>query len=144
MKHLPTVASTMTPFPHAVESNETLGRAREMMKEHGFHHLPVMEGGELVGILSEHELRHLYGPFSGVSNVDDLVVKDVCNTRVLAVDIHDRLAPVLAMMVENRTNAAVVMRMGKLAGILTARDAMRRFAEVLEALRPTSGDDDAA
>lgn len=144
MKHLPTVATTMTPFPHAIDVNETLGRAHAMMQEHGFHHLPVTEGGQVVGILSENELRHVGGPFTGLSEVTDLLVKDICNTRVFSIDIHDRLDLVLAVMAEKHLDAAIVTRMGKLAGILTASDAMRKFAEVLETLRPPSGGGEAA
>ena len=98
-----------------------------MMQEHGFHHLPVTEGGQVVGILSESELRHVGGPFTGISSVSDLLVKDICNTRVFTIDIHDRLDLVMAVMAEKHVDAAVVTRMGKLAGILTASDAMRKF-----------------
>lgn len=144
MKHLPTIASTMTPFPHAIDINETLGHAHAMMQEHGFHHLPVTEGGQVIGILSENELRHVGGPFTGISAVSDLLVKDICNTRVFSVDIHDRLDLVLGVMAEKHLDAAIVTRMGKLAGILTASDIIRKFAEVLEALRPPTGGGEAA
>ncbi len=144
MKHLPTVATTMTPFPHAIDVNDTLGRAHDMMQEHGFHHLPVTEGGQVVGVLSGNELRHVGGPFTGISAVTDLLVKDICNTRVFSIDIHDRLDLVLVIMAEKHIDAAVVTRMGRLAGILTASDAMKKFAEVLEGLRPPSGGDEAA
>lgn len=144
MKHLPTVATTMTPFPHAIDMNEPLAQARAMMQEQGFHHLPVTEGGQVIGILSENELRHVGGPFSGMSAMSDLMVKDICNTRVFTIDIHDRLDLVLSIMAEKHIDAAVVTRMGKLAGILTASDCMRKFAEVLESLRPPSGGGEAA
>lgn len=144
MKHLPTVATTMTPFPHAVDINEPLIRAQVMMEEQGFHHLPVTEGGQVVGILSETELRYVTSPFSGRQPDPDLLVKDICNTRVFSIDIHDRLDAVLMIMSERHLDAVVVTRLGRLAGILTASDAMRKFAEMLVSLRPPSGGGDAA
>lgn len=144
MKHLPTVATTMTPFPHAIDVNDSLTVAQAMMLEYGFHHLPVTEGGQVVGILSETELRFVASPFSGRGADPDMLVKDICNTRVFSIDIHDRLDMVVSVMAEKHLDAAIVTRMGKLAGILTASDALRKFAEVLEGLRPPSGGGEAA
>lgn len=145
IRHFPTVASTMSPFPHAVDINESLCKAHAMMSERGIHHLPVTEEGRIVGMLSSAELRQLRSPFAQAEDTQsDLLVKDVCNTRVIVVDIHDRLDAVLLIMAERHADAVAVTRHDKLAGILTQSDVLRKFADVIEALRPVTGGDDAA
>ena len=49
MKNVPTLATTMTPFPYSIDINEPLQDAIAMMEKQGFHHLPVTEDGKLVG-----------------------------------------------------------------------------------------------
>ena len=41
MKSVPTLTTTMTPFPYSIDINQPLKEAIAMMEEHGFHHLPV-------------------------------------------------------------------------------------------------------
>ena len=57
MKEIPQVKSVMTPFPYSIDLHEPLARARAIMTEHGFHHLPVMREGELVGVVSDRRAR---------------------------------------------------------------------------------------
>ena len=53
------LAEVMTPDPKAVAANETFGYALLVMYEHGFRHLPVLEGGRPVGVISA---RHALDP----------------------------------------------------------------------------------
>jgi len=47
-----TIGEVMTPDPVCVEPNEIFGRALLLMHDHGFRHVPVVENGEPVGIVS--------------------------------------------------------------------------------------------
>lgn len=51
----------MTPDPVAIERDATLGDAAEALVRGQFRHLPVVDGGRLVGILSERDLRSRLG-----------------------------------------------------------------------------------
>jgi len=46
------LADVMTPDPKTVDPGKSFGYALLTMHEGGFRHLPVMEGGKLVGIVS--------------------------------------------------------------------------------------------
>jgi acetoin utilization protein AcuB len=59
------------------------------------------------------------------------------------VDIATPLAAVLRHMAAERIGSAVVTRKGKLAGVFTANDACRAFADYLEDVE-TIDDEDAA
>ncbi len=46
------LADVMTREPFTVGPNELFGQALHLMHEHGFRHLPVIENGEPIGIVS--------------------------------------------------------------------------------------------
>jgi CBS domain-containing protein len=50
------VSAGMTPHPQTIEADATVGRALDQMLSGGFRHLPVMDGGSLVGIVSMRDL----------------------------------------------------------------------------------------
>jgi acetoin utilization protein AcuB len=53
----PTIQKYMTPTPHTIGQEQTLQVAHDVMREHGVRHLPVLEGGKLVGLLSQRDLH---------------------------------------------------------------------------------------
>ncbi len=46
------LAEVMTPAPEVVAPDKPLGYALLVMHERGFRHLPVIEGGKIIGIVS--------------------------------------------------------------------------------------------
>lgn len=46
------VADVMTPEPFTIDADDRFGTALLVMHDHGFRHLPVVEHGKLVGIVS--------------------------------------------------------------------------------------------
>ena len=54
-----TVAQWMTADPDTVEPTATIGMAAAMMVHGGYRHVPVVDGGKLVGIVSIRDLLTL-------------------------------------------------------------------------------------
>lgn len=46
-----------------VDMDERLPNVRQLMENHGFHHLPVTEKNKLVGIISDRDLLRFISPF---------------------------------------------------------------------------------
>jgi len=46
------LSEVMTPDPVTVEPGRSYGHALRRMQEHGFRHMPVVDGGKLLGIVS--------------------------------------------------------------------------------------------
>jgi len=46
------LADVMTPAPVTIEPDRSFGHAMAVMHEHGFRHLPVVENGRPIGIVS--------------------------------------------------------------------------------------------
>lgn len=137
LAHLPSVKVAMTPFPHAVERDAPLDRARAMLDAHGVHQLPVVADGRLVGVLFQRDLER--GGAGAGARVADLCVPDP-----YVVDDGERLDGVLERMAREHLAVALVTRRDKLVGIFTVTDACRLFAEWLRARFPDGGDDQAA
>src|SRR5918994_3144157 len=53
------VAERMTRHPETVEASESTGHAASLMIHGGFRHLPVTEGGAVVGIISIRDLMRV-------------------------------------------------------------------------------------
>ena len=139
MKQIPPIKSVMTSFPHTVEADEPVARALELIREHGIRHLPVVDGGRLVGVIGERDAEAaLSRPSAG------LRVRDVERSTAYTVELHEPLDRVLEHMAHERIDCTLVVKDGRLAGIFTANDACRRFSELLHALFPRPGSDDAA
>ena len=51
-----TVSDIMTPNPLQVESSDSIGLAADIFKANTLHALPVVDDGELVGIITSHDL----------------------------------------------------------------------------------------
>jgi acetoin utilization protein AcuB len=139
-ERIPPVKAVMTTFPHAVEADAPLAEARTSMRDHDVHHLPVTDDHELVGVLSERDVRRLLGSRVGQGSDADLLVSDAMTTDVYHVDLNTPLDHVLSAMAERHLGSALITRAGRLAGILTSQDVCRLFAEHLAGLRP-NGDD---
>jgi CBS domain-containing protein len=50
------VGDVMTPNPLVVTADETLENCMVLMKQHGFRHLPILDGAKLVGLVSLRDL----------------------------------------------------------------------------------------
>lgn len=142
LDHMPTVKSVMTPFPHSIGVDERLVAARARMSELGIRHLPVMDGDDLIGVVTERDARLALADLF-TQTAPDLLVRDVVARDTYVVELHTPLDVVVAEMARRHIGSALVVKAGKLAGIFTATDACKRFSELLRARYP-GGDDDAA
>ncbi len=129
----PLLKSIMTPFPYSIESTGSLTEAREMMQEHGVRHLPVTSSHQLTGLLDINDIDNETGKLAGGADPDNATVMQVLAERgCYSVDLDQPLHAVLREMAQEHLSAAVVTTHGRLAGIFTATDACRAFADHLD------------
>ena len=130
--HVPPVKAVMTPFPWSVDAQETVGRARALMREHAIHHLPVTEEGRPAGVVRDVDLA---------GSPEEVRIREVFSRRAYVVELDAGLDAVLLHMAEHHLDSALVVRHGRLAGIFTATDACRCFGEWLrETFAPGGGE----
>jgi len=132
MRHMPTVSEIMTAFPVHIEERASLADAAELMEQYDCHHLPVMAGHKVVGLLSIEEIKLARQPGHSAAELTELTAGDMCQQQIKEVDLHTRLDVVLDGMAELGVTAVLVMKQDRLAGILTSQDACRGFASWLK------------
>ena len=141
MRHLPTIKSVMTTFPYSVEVDTPLHDAKQFMREHRIRHLPVTENHELVGVVSDRDIKLYLGPDFDYPSERDTRVRDVYLDHPYIVDLNERLDIVLKVMAEKHIGSVLVTRHDKLVGVFTSTDACKSFSEYLrEQFRPPEGD----
>ncbi len=131
MRHLPQMVSVMTPFPYHIDATARLADAWQLMESHGIRHLPVLENGDIVGILSERDLERARIAGHPLSEETELMAGDLCTHRPYFVDVSDPLHAVLDVMAEKRLGSVLVLKEGELAGLFTAVDACRLLSKLL-------------
>ena len=130
MSKMPGIGTVMTPFVLTVEIGESLRVAEDRMIDNEVRHLAVMDAGVLVGVISDRDLAFLANsPEAGLR--DRLTVRDVCSLDIYCVGPDEPLDAVLAEMAERLIGSVLVLDGEKPAGVFTATDACRCFAEFL-------------
>ena len=129
MKPIPEISKFMTTVPLTIGPHVTLSEAQKLMKEKSVRHLPVLDGGRILGVLSDRDLR----TFSGLKTVDfkTETVAQVATMDPFTVAPDAKLDYVCAKMAENKFGCALVEDNKKIVGIFTWVDALRAMNELL-------------
>jgi acetoin utilization protein AcuB len=120
-----TLERYMTRHPHSIRVDEKVVTAAKLMRTHNIRHLPVLEGGELRGVLSDRDVKMAGGEHSSK------LVSDVYIEEPFAVDVDTSMHLVVTTMAEKKLGSTIILEEGKVVGIFTAVDACRVLAEFL-------------
>lgn len=124
-------ADLMTENPRTVRVDDPMGEAVEVLESMDFRHLPVVdEQGELVGMLSDRDLRALEVPYAEDTETVVTVlqkarvpVSTLMSSNVVSVAPDADVAELMELMLENKIGAIpVVDGEGALRGIVSYAD----------------------
>jgi acetoin utilization protein AcuB len=125
----PTIRKYMTPNPLTVGRDQTLEVAHRMMREHRVRHLPVLEGGKLVGVLSQRDM-HLIETLRDV-DPSSTTVEEAMTMDVYVTTPSTQLAEVVGVMAKHKYGSAVVVDRAKIVGMFTTIDALNALMHLL-------------
>jgi len=131
----------MTRQPITVSEDTSIGDALAILSEERIRHLPVVRGGEVVGILSDRDFRSL-----GVSLVNDEQALDLLRAQlsrpvsvlmtggVVTVGRDAEASEIAEVMLEEKLSAVPVVEPGtqELAGIVSYLDLLRVTMPLLQ------------
>ena len=109
--------------------------ARQVMERQRIRHLPVTDGGRLMGIVTDRDIRlNLPYPATSLSVwevnylIARLTVGSVMRRAVITVDPQRDAAEAARIMLDHKIGALPVVDGGVVVGIVTETDMLRAFA----------------
>jgi CBS domain-containing protein len=122
-----------------VSRSTTLPEARRIMQEAGIRHLPVLDGGQLAGIVTWGDIRRASPSDATTLSVweittllDRIVVAQIMTRSPITVAPDTTIAQAAHIMLDHKIGGLPVLSGDRLVGILTEADLCR----VLMALQP--------
>ena len=117
-----TVANLMSASPHTLGREHSMAAAHRLMRRHGIRHLPIVEEGKLLGMVSQRDLYF----FESLTDVDSaaIQVSEAMEGGVFTVSPRAPVSEVVQVMVDNRVGSVVVVDNEKVVGIFTTIDAL--------------------
>jgi acetoin utilization protein AcuB len=125
----------MTPTPQTARPSLTLDEAKQLMQMHRIRHLPILDAGKLVGILTERAIRVIES-ING-ADLKKIRVEDAMEQSVYVVPPNAGVDEVVMGMTSRRYGSAVVMRNREVLGIFTLADACVAYVDLLN-MRPAN------
>lgn len=128
-KAIPQIQRYMTTTPITVNGEQTLIFAKKTMKENGIRHLPVLEGGKLVGIISERDIDYIQN-LKGV-DLEIEKIENAMSESPYAVDTNTPLDEICKIMAADKIGSVLVTDNNKLVGIFTWIDALNAMSSLM-------------
>ena len=139
------VRDVLTPNVISVTPKTTLPEAVRLMRERGIRHLPVVEDGKLVGIVSDRDLkRAMASPATSLEVheltylLNRLAVGEIMTRTVITIGAMFPVEEAARLMVMEKVSALPVTDADRLVGIVTETDVLDLFVRAMGAGTPSS------
>ena len=133
------VADAMTRRPVTVPPDATVAAALSAMRRGRFRHLPVVAGGELVGVVAHGDLETSPGtPVEAAESLADRPLSDVMSTEPVTVWPDEPVEVAARLLVEHAIGCLPVVADDGLVGILTESDLFLVLLRLLGGDEPSS------
>jgi acetoin utilization protein AcuB len=139
------VREVMQPRVVTVAPTTTLPDAIRLTNQRRIRHLPVIEDGELVGIVSDRDLKRAMASSATTLEVHELTyllnrltVGEIMTRVVVTIRPLAPVEDAARLMVEERIGALPVLDGSRLVGIVTETDVLQLFVKAMGADRESS------
>ena len=137
------VAEIMTTKVITASMDDSLGKVKELFEKNHFHHIPIVEDGMMVGIVSDRDVLKNLSPYidsTWANNRDVNTLKkkthQIMTRQVITVTPEDTIEEAADTMLEQKFNCLPVLdRSGAIVGIITKTDLLRSLTGKTSAAR---------
>ena len=127
-----------------IQSDTTLPEAIRLAAQRGIRHLPVLEEGKLVGLVSDRDLKRAMASSATSLEVHELTylldkvrVREIMARAVITITPLFPIEEAARLMVQERIGALPVTEAGELVGIVTETDLLELFVNTMGAGEPS-------
>jgi acetoin utilization protein AcuB len=127
-----------------IQSDTTLPEAIRLAAQRGIRHLPVLEEGKLVGLVSDRDLKRAMASSATSLEVHELTylldkvrVREIMARAVITITPLFPIEEAARLMVQERIGALPVTEAGDLVGIVTETDLLELFVNTMGAGEPS-------
>jgi acetoin utilization protein AcuB len=117
-----------------IAPNTSILKAMEIMRKNSIRHLPVVDGDDLVGLVTEGDLRQA----SLLSMVDKVSIDDVMIKNPVTISPEASLEEAAKLISAHKIGGLPVIKGKKLVGIITIVDILRAFIQLMGILKSSS------
>ena len=132
------IINVMTEKLVTIASSQTLSDARALLAKHDIHHLPVVDDGQLVGMVSASDLVKLSLQYDPENDDDSLnsfldrqyAIKSVMHSNPISIGVEGTIREAAQMLANGGFHALPVVGYdGALKGIVTSTDLIRLLVD---------------
>jgi CBS domain-containing protein len=134
------IETIMTKAPHTIEADRSVGAVLSIMREYGISHIPVMDSGKIVGMISIHDiLQNIYWPQRRQTTGDivgekietlGVPAKGIMHRPVTTVEQQTNLRDSEKIMHDHNISCLVVTSDDRLVGIVTKLDFLEPISQL--------------
>jgi CBS domain-containing protein len=135
-------SNIMTSDPITIDCHKTVSAARSIMKRRRIDHLPVVDNGRLVGIITSSDIMKVMLPSEriskksvGIDNAEDrfsIEVSGLANADVITANVDESLQVVCDRMITAGSTYCIIRVWDEFQGIITYRDIVALLGEKME------------
>lgn len=133
------VQQRMTSNPITIPSTATIADASELMRVNNFRRLPVVDGGKLVGLITDRDLRSVSASPATTLSIFELnyllakmQIKDIMQKKVITIQSDATVEEAALLLYNHRIGGLVVVDAdGAVIGVITETDVFKCFVDVM-------------
>ncbi|MCO5319674.1 MAG: CBS domain-containing protein [Microthrixaceae bacterium] len=126
----PSIDAVMTAEPVTIDRTEPISEAYALLKKGRFHHLPVLDGDEPVGLVSSTDILELAYDVRGTEERNLMVfldhqfsIDDAMSTELVTLSEDATVKDAAAVLADGKVHSVLVLGTdADLAGIVTTTD----------------------
>lgn len=142
------VKELMTKKVFTVTPEDKVDKVFILFNFEAIRHIPVVEGGEVAGILSDRDLKKILGPQKQKVVTKDGTtvmiqarkVRTLMKRNVTTIGPDERASDAAAIMAKRKIGCLPVVKNKKLVGIITSTDILRAFVKLSNDIMKIQGD----
>ena len=117
-----------------ITPDKRVGQALQLMQKHQIRHLPVLEGGRMVGWITSRDLREVLL----ASMLEKITVADVMIKAPISVSADMGIEEAARLIKEHKIGGMPVLEGERLVGVITMLDLIGAFLTMLSLIRNSS------